>query len=61
MIIKEEAVFYCMNGIESGYLKSSPFGALTLAIMIQITFSKLNTAIIGIPITMNTRGMAKTI
>jgi hypothetical protein len=47
--------------MESGYLKSSPFGALTLAKMIQITLRILIMAIMGIPIIMNTRGMARNI
>ena len=52
---------YCIKGMESGYLKSSPLGALTLAIIIQITLRTLKMAIIGIPITMNINGIARTI
>jgi hypothetical protein len=52
---------YCINGITRGYLKSSPLGALTLAIMTQITFIVPSMMIIGIPIIMKQRGIARTI
>jgi hypothetical protein len=51
---------YCINGITSGYLKSSPFGALTLAIITQITFRVPSTIIIGIPIMMKHKGIVRT-
>ncbi len=49
-----------MNGIEIGYLKSSPFEALTLAIMIQITFRVTRNRIIGIPTIIRHKGAART-
>jgi hypothetical protein len=52
---------YCINGITSGYLKSSPLGALTLAIMTQITFIVPSIMIIGMPIIMKHNGIARTI
>ena len=52
---------YCTNGIASGYLKSSPFGACTLAMIMQITFSVLRIIIIGIPIMIKHKGIASTI
>ena len=52
---------YCTNGIESGYLKSSPFGAFILAMIMQITFSVLRIIIIGIPIIIRHKGIASTI
>jgi hypothetical protein len=51
---------YCIKGITSGYLKSSPFGALTLAIITQITFSVPINIIIGIPIMMKHKGIVRT-
>jgi hypothetical protein len=53
--------FYCINGITSGYLKSSPFGAFTLAIITQITLRVPSNAIIGIPIIIKHNGIARTI
>jgi len=52
---------YCTKGIERGYLKSSPFGAFTLAIIMQITFKALRIIIIGIPMIMKHKGIASTI
>jgi hypothetical protein len=53
--------YYCIKGITNGYLKSSPFAALTLAIMIQITLRVTSIIIIGIPIIMKHKGIARTI
>jgi hypothetical protein len=52
---------YCINGITSGYLKSSPLGALTLAMIIQITLSVPIKKIIGNPMIIIHRGIARTI
>lgn len=52
---------YCMNGMEIGYLKVSPFDALMLAIIMQITLSNIRQPIIGIPIMIKHRGMARTV
>ena len=49
-----------MNGITSGYLNNSPLGALTLAIIIQITSRVPRTTIIGIPIIIKTKGIVRT-
>ena len=53
--------YYCINGITNGYLKSSPFGALTLAIITQITLRVPSNIINGIPIMMKHKGTARTI
>lgn len=50
-----------MNGITSGYLNSSPLGALTLAIITQTTFNTPRVIIIGIPKMMKHKGIASTI
>jgi hypothetical protein len=52
--------FYCINGITSGYLKNSPLGALTLAIITQTTLSVISKKTIGIPIMMKHKGAART-
>ena len=52
---------YCIKGITSGYLKSSPFEALILAIIIQITFKVIRNPIIGNPIIIKHKGAARTI
>ena len=52
------SVDYCINGITRGYLKSSPFGALTLAIIIQMTLRTPRNMIIGIPIRIKHKGIA---
>ena len=52
---------YCIKGITRGYLKVSPFEALTLAIIIHITLRVARKATIGIPIIMNINGKARTI
>lgn len=44
-----------------GYLNSSPFEALTLAIIMQITFRNTRKIIIGIPTMIKHNGMARTI
>jgi hypothetical protein len=51
---------YCINGITRGYLKSSPFGAFTLAIITHITFRVPKIMTIGIPISIKHKGIAKT-
>ena len=51
--------FYCINGITSGYLKSSPLGAFTLAIITQTTLIVPKATMIGIPIIMKHKGIAK--
>jgi hypothetical protein len=48
-----------MNGIEIGYLKVSPFAALTPAIIIQTILSMARNTIMGIPIIMKQRGIAR--
>lgn len=50
-----------MNGITSGYLKCSPFAALMLAIIIQITLSVKRTNTIGKPIMIKHKGMDRNI
>jgi hypothetical protein len=50
-----------MNGITSGYLKSSPFEALMLAIITHITFRVPRTKIIGNPTIIKHKGIARTI
>ncbi len=50
-----------MNGIVIGYLNSSPFDALTLAIMMQITFNIIRNMTIGIPTIMKHKGIVRTI
>lgn len=52
---------YCTKGIERGYLKSSPLGAFTLAMIIQITLRVASIAIMGIPMMINIKGIARTI
>lgn len=52
---------YCINGITSGYLKSSPLGALTLAMITQITLRVPINIIIGMPMIIKHRGIARTI
>ena len=49
-----------MNGIVIGYLNSSPFDALTLAIMMQITFNMIRNMTIGIPTIMIHNGIERT-
>lgn len=56
-----EIKYYWMNGIVTGYLNSSPLEAFTLAIIMQITFRKTRKTIIGIPIRIKHRGVARTI
>jgi hypothetical protein len=50
-----------MKGIIRGYLNSSPFDALTLAIITQTTLRVPSTIIIGIPIIMKHKGKARKI
>ena len=50
-----------MKGIEIGYLNSSPFEALTLAIIIHMTLSIINIPKIGNPIIMKHKGITRTI
>ena len=50
-----------MKGIAIGYLNSSPFEALTLAIMMQITLSVARKITIGIPMIIKHKGTARTI
>ncbi|MDO9340554.1 MAG: hypothetical protein Q7T72_08515 [Bacteroidales bacterium] len=50
-----------MKGISRGYLKSSPFAALTLAIIIHITLRVTSKKIIGIPIIIKHKGITRTI
>ena len=45
--------------MERGYLNSSPFDALILAIIIKIIFSVPSIIMIGIPITIRHRGTAR--
>jgi hypothetical protein len=52
---------YCMKGITSGYLKSSPLGALMLAIMIQTTLRIPRKTIIGIPTIIKHKGITRII
>lgn len=50
-----------MNGIEIGYLNSSPFEAFTLPMMIQMTLRNPRNITMGIPIMMKHNGIARTI
>jgi len=50
-----------MNGIVTGYLNSSPFEALTLAIIMQITSRKPRKIMIGIPTIIIINGIERTI
>lgn len=52
---------YWMNGIEIGYLNSSPFEAFTLPMMIQMTLRNPRNITMGIPIMMKHNGIARTI
>jgi hypothetical protein len=52
---------YCTNGITRGYVKDSPFAALTLAIITHITLRIPSIIIIGIPIIIKHNGIARTI
>lgn len=52
---------YWIKGIEIGYLNSSPFEALTLAIIIHMTLSIINIPKIGNPIIMKHKGITRTI
>lgn len=54
-------IYYCINGIEIGYLNLSPFEPLMLAIIIQTTFRTPKNAIIGIPIIIKHKGITSTI
>jgi hypothetical protein len=49
-----------MKGIVTGYLNSSPFEALTLAIIMQITFRKIRKITIGMPTIIMHKGIART-
>jgi len=49
-----------MNGIVTGYLNSSPFEALTLAIIMQITSRKPRKIMIGIPTIIIINGIERT-
>jgi len=49
-----------MKGIVTGYLNSSPFEALTLAIIMQITSRKARKITIGIPTIIIHKGIART-
>jgi hypothetical protein len=49
-----------MKGIRTGYLKNSPFDALMLAITMQIILRVISNIIIGIPIMMKHKGIART-
>jgi len=51
---------YCMNGIDKGYLKSSPFEAFTLPIIMHITLRKPRKITIGIPIIIKHKGIVRT-
>ena len=50
-----------MNGMASGYLNSSPFDALTLAITMKIILSSRSTAMIGNPMIIKHNGMVSKI
>jgi hypothetical protein len=50
-----------MNGIAIGYLKSSPFEALTLAIIMHIIFIRIRKIRIGIPTIIIQSGAARII
>ncbi len=50
-----------MNGIVTGYLNSSPLGAFTLAIMIQMTFRNTRKITIGNPTIIKHKGIDRTI
>jgi len=52
---------YCMKGIETGYLNSSPFEAFTLPIITHMTFRKPRNITIGMPTIIKHRGIARTI
>jgi len=52
---------YWIKGMESGYLKSSPFDALMLAIIMQMTLRTIRVIIIGIPMIIRQRGAARTV
>ena len=52
--------YYWIKGIERGYLNSSPFDDLILAIMMQITLSVPRNIIMGIPISIKQSGIART-
>ena len=53
--------YYCIKGIARGYLNSSPFEALMLAIIMQTIFRIIRIEIIGNPIIMKHSGMTRTI
>ena len=55
------SIYYCINGIESGYLNNSPFEAFTLAITRHIILSVTSSIIIGIPTIMKHKGIARTV
>lgn len=50
--------YYCINGIERGYLNTSPRAALMLPIVMQTIFKMPSAITIGIPIKMIIRGRA---
>lgn len=50
--------YYCIKGIESGYLKTSPRAALMLPIVMQTIFKMPSAITIGIPIIIIIRGKA---
>jgi hypothetical protein len=50
-----------MKGIVSGYLNNCPFEAFILAIIIQIILSVAKAIIMGIPMIMKHKGIARTI
>src|SRR5512133_2886125 len=49
-----------MNGIETGYLKTSPFEAFIDATTTQISLRTIRDRMIGIPISIKHRGIAST-
>jgi hypothetical protein len=54
-------IYYCINGIERGYVNNSPFEAFTLAMIKHIILSIPSKMTIGIPTIMKHKGIARTI
>lgn len=54
-------LYYWIKGMETGYLKSSPFDAFILAIMIQMTLRTTRVMMIGMPTMIKQSGAARTV
>jgi hypothetical protein len=56
-----QKLYYCMKGIDRGYLNTSPFAARMLATIMQTISSIKRKISIGMPTTIKQRGIASTV